>query len=95
MLQFGLSSPLAPQIPGLHGTDFAAITAWSGLLAAAVLASVNHYLDANEIPMSADVPGRGRIPRERPESNGLVGPCGSTPAADGSQLGAHDRQNEP
>jgi hypothetical protein len=25
------------------------------------LASVNHYLDANEIRMSADVPGRGRI----------------------------------
>jgi hypothetical protein len=114
MLQFGQSSPLAPQISGLRGTDFAAwtlaaftisvragalirrmipgiaaaITAWSGLLAGAVfwlhshyqapltgarhrgcgygprgatkligrrpttearLASVNHYLDANEI----------------------------------------------
>src|SRR5689334_7215338 len=74
MLEFGLSSPLTRHIPGLYGTDFAAITAWSGLLAAVVLASVNHYLDANEIPMSADVPGRGRIPRERPEPNGLVRP---------------------
>lgn len=69
MLQLGQNSPLAPQISGLRGTDFAAwtlaavtisvragalirrmipgivaaITAWSGLLAAAVFWLHNHY----------------------------------------------------
>ena len=68
MLQFGQSSPLALQISGLRGTDFAdwtlaaftisgrgclirrmipgiaaAITAWSGLLAAAVFWLHSHY----------------------------------------------------
>jgi hypothetical protein len=69
MLQLAQNSPLAPQISGLRGTDFAAwtlapftisvragalirrmipgivaaITAWSGLLAAAVFWLHNHY----------------------------------------------------